>query len=334
MTASRTDPILVLGGTGKTGRRVVAAPAGARRRRAASARAPASRRSTGTTAPPGRPRCAAPARLHLLLPRPGRAGRGRRRSARFAELAVAGGMRRLVLLSGRGEEEAQRAEPRCRPAGADWTIVRCSWFAQNFSEGFLLEPVLAGELALPVGDVREPFVDADDIADVAVAALTEDGHAGELYELTGPRLLTFAEAVGEIAAPPAARSASCRSPIADYAARAGRRRRARGRRRAAARTCSPRCSTAATRASPTACSGRSAARRATSPTTRGARPRRAPGAWPPRSPSKKSPARPGWSWTEPGRRTDPKGILLGFPKGSGGDPGEASTTASGRGGVL
>ena len=77
--------------------------------------------------------------------------------------------------------------------------MRCGWFNQNFSESYLLDPVLGGEVALPAGDVREPFVDADDIADVAVAALTEDGHAGQLYELTGPRLLTFAEAVGEIA---------------------------------------------------------------------------------------------------------------------------------------
>jgi uncharacterized protein YbjT (DUF2867 family) len=77
--------------------------------------------------------------------------------------------------------------------------VRCSWFAQNFSEDYLREPVLAGEVALPAGDVPEPFVDADDIADVAVAALTENGHAGEIYELTGPRLLTFAEAIAEIA---------------------------------------------------------------------------------------------------------------------------------------
>jgi uncharacterized protein YbjT (DUF2867 family) len=78
--------------------------------------------------------------------------------------------------------------------------VRCSWFSQNFSENYLLEPLLAGEVILPAGDVPEPFVDADDIADIAVAALTEDGHAGRLYELTGPRLLTFAQAIGEISA--------------------------------------------------------------------------------------------------------------------------------------
>ena len=116
----------------------------------------------------------------------------------FAHEAVAAGVRRLVLLSGRGEEEAQRAERALAGAGADWTVVRASWFAQNFSEGHLLEPVLEGAVALPVGDVPEPFVDADDIADVAVAALTEDGHAGAVYEVTGPRALTFAEAVEEI----------------------------------------------------------------------------------------------------------------------------------------
>lgn len=117
----------------------------------------------------------------------------------FAQQAVAAGTRRLVLLSGRGEEEAQRSEQALRDSGADWTVVRCSWFNQNFSEGYFLDPVLAGDVALPVDGVPEPFVDAEDIADVAVAALTQEGHAGRVYELTGPRLLTFAEAVGEIA---------------------------------------------------------------------------------------------------------------------------------------
>ena len=120
----------------------------------------------------------------------------------FAELAARHGVRRLVLLSGRGEEEAQRAEQALREvggeAGVEWTIVRCAWFMQNFDENYLLEPILAGEVALPSGNVPEPFVDAGDIADVAVAALTDDGHAGHLYELTGPRLLTMEQAVGEI----------------------------------------------------------------------------------------------------------------------------------------
>ncbi|MEM5369765.1 NAD(P)H-binding protein [Paraburkholderia azotifigens] len=117
----------------------------------------------------------------------------------FTHLAAQSGVRRLVLLSGRGEAQAQRCENIVREAGVEWTLLRASWFAQNFSEAHFLEGVLAGELALPVGDIGEPFVDADDIADVAVAALTEDGHAGQLYELTGPRLLSFADAVAEIA---------------------------------------------------------------------------------------------------------------------------------------
>jgi uncharacterized protein YbjT (DUF2867 family) len=97
--------------------------------------------------------------------------------------ALAAGARRIVLLSGRGE----------------WTILRCSWFMQNFSEGFMHEQVLAGEVALPPGDAPVPFVDVDDIADAAVAAFTEPGHGGRVYDLSGPRALTFAQAVGEIA---------------------------------------------------------------------------------------------------------------------------------------
>ncbi|NGO49598.1 NmrA family transcriptional regulator [Allomesorhizobium camelthorni] len=116
----------------------------------------------------------------------------------FARLAVRNGVKRLVLLSGRGEEEAQRAEQAVQDSGADWTILRCSWFCQNFSESFLLDALNAGVVALPVSEVKEPFIDADDIADAAVASLTKDGHIGQLYEMTGPRLLTFAEAIGEI----------------------------------------------------------------------------------------------------------------------------------------
>ena len=117
----------------------------------------------------------------------------------FTEIALAAGVRRLVLLSGRGEAASQECEEIVRAACGAATVLRCSWFAQNFSENHFVEPLLAGELALPVGNVGEPFVDADDIADVAVAALTEEGHEGQTYELTGPRLWTFAQAAAEIA---------------------------------------------------------------------------------------------------------------------------------------
>jgi uncharacterized protein YbjT (DUF2867 family) len=113
--------------------------------------------------------------------------------AAFAEAAREAGARRLVLLSGRGEPEAQRCEQVLLGSGLEVTVVRASWFAQNFTEGYLADGVQAGVIALPVGDVPEPFIDADDIADVAVAALTTDDHVGEVYDVTGPRLLTFAQ---------------------------------------------------------------------------------------------------------------------------------------------
>ncbi|OQO95007.1 NmrA family transcriptional regulator [Saccharomonospora piscinae] len=112
----------------------------------------------------------------------------------FARRAVRHGVTRLVLLSGRGEQGAERAEHAVREAGAEWTIVRCAWFAQAFSEDFLRDGVLEGTVVLPAGAVAEPFVDADDIAEVVVAALLDDGHAGRVRELTGPRALSFAEA--------------------------------------------------------------------------------------------------------------------------------------------
>jgi uncharacterized protein YbjT (DUF2867 family) len=118
----------------------------------------------------------------------------------FGAAAVEAGADRIVLLSGRGEDEARVCEQALKDSGAEWTVLRASWFAQNFSEDYLLDAVLSGEVAVPAGDVPEPFADADDIADVAVAALTGDGHAGRTYEITGRRAVTFAEAVAEIAA--------------------------------------------------------------------------------------------------------------------------------------
>lgn len=111
----------------------------------------------------------------------------------LTKLSAHSGLERMVLLSGRGETHARQCEEIVRNCGLEFTLIRASWFAQNFSEGYLREPVLDGTVALPAGDVREPIIDVDDIADVAVAALTEDGHGGELYEVTGPRLLSFAE---------------------------------------------------------------------------------------------------------------------------------------------
>ena len=117
-----------------------------------------------------------------------------------SRLAAEAGVQRLVLLSGRGEDAAEVSEEAMKEAGVAWTVLRGSWFFQNFSEGLFAEPILAGELVLPSATVREPFVDTADVADMAVAALTEEGHAGKIYELTGPRLMTFSQAVAEFAA--------------------------------------------------------------------------------------------------------------------------------------
>jgi uncharacterized protein YbjT (DUF2867 family) len=116
----------------------------------------------------------------------------------LTRLAIQSGVQKMVLLSGKGEREAELCEQVVINSGINYTIVRASWFNQNFSESFLLEPILAGHVALPKPEARVPFVDTDDIADVAVAALLDENHNGQLYELTGPRLLTFPEVVQEI----------------------------------------------------------------------------------------------------------------------------------------
>lgn len=116
----------------------------------------------------------------------------------FVDRAERHGVERLVLLSGRGEDEAQACERIVQSSRLDSTIVRASWFHQNFSEGAFVDMVLAGQLTLPAVDTLEPFVDADDIAEVAVTALTEPGHAGEVYEVTGPRLMSFEDVAREL----------------------------------------------------------------------------------------------------------------------------------------
>jgi uncharacterized protein YbjT (DUF2867 family) len=199
MTTFRTSqfPVLVVGGTGKTGRRVVD------RLRARDIPVRIGSRSASpsfdwqnrdTWAPALECVSAAYVTYYPDLAVPGAADT----VGDFVRLAIAKGVRRLVLLSGRGEPEAQRAEAFLQASGADWTIVRASWFMQNFSESMLLDPIRSGALALPASTVREPFVDADDIADVVTTALTDDRHIGKLYEVTGPRAMTFAEATAEI----------------------------------------------------------------------------------------------------------------------------------------
>lgn len=109
------------------------------------------------------------------------------------------GIQKLVLLSGKGEKEAELCEQVVIHSGLDHTIIRASWFSQNFSESFFLDPILAGHVALPQANAKVPYIDTGDIADVAVAVLMNDRHNGQIYELTGPRTWTFPEVVAEIA---------------------------------------------------------------------------------------------------------------------------------------
>jgi uncharacterized protein YbjT (DUF2867 family) len=201
MTGSKHErPTLVIGGTGKTGRRVaqrLTARGMPIRIGSQQSDPPFDWEDQSTWAPVLDGVGAAYVTYFPDLAIPGAVAA----VGSVTELALEHGVRRLVLLSGRGEDEAQRAERVVQDSGADVTIVRCAWFMQNFSENYMLEPIQAGELVLPADDTKlEPFIDADDIADVAVAALTDDRHIGELYELTSPRLWTFSEAISEIAA--------------------------------------------------------------------------------------------------------------------------------------
>ena len=207
---------LVLGGTGKTGRRVVqrlTALDEPVRIGSRSGGLPFDWEDPATWAPALTGVKAAYVSYYPDLAAPGAA----EAIGSFAEMAVNSGTRRLVMLSGRGEDEAVACEKALAESGADWTVLRCSWFDQNFSEGYLLGPVLSGHVVLPVPAVGEPFVDADDIADVAAAVLIQAGHAGQAYELTGPRLLTFADAVAEIAAAAGRPIGYTAVPAADYA---------------------------------------------------------------------------------------------------------------------
>jgi uncharacterized protein YbjT (DUF2867 family) len=189
-------PTLVLGGTGKTGRRVVERleARGLPVRVGSRAGKPPFDWEDRATWAPVLDGVSSVYVTHYLDALPGAA----ETVGAFAEQAVASGATRLVLLSGRGEREAELVEQAVRDSGAELTILRSTWFSQNFSESYFRDFVLEGEVPLPAGDTPEPFVDADDIADVAIAALTDDRHIGQLYELTGPRLLSFADAVWEI----------------------------------------------------------------------------------------------------------------------------------------
>lgn len=188
----QSQSILVVGSTGKTGSRVAAKlemQGVTVRHGSRHSRIPFDWESPATWAPALRGISKAYVTYFPDLAFPGAV----EKLEAFSKVAAASGLEHIVLLSGRGEHHARQGEDVIRNSGIPFTLVRSAWFAQNFSEGYLREPILAGVLPMPGGNVTEPIIDIEDIADVVVAALTEDGHIGELYEVTGPRLMTFAE---------------------------------------------------------------------------------------------------------------------------------------------
>lgn len=198
MTTTKNETVLVTAGTGKVGRRVaehLAAKGFPVRIGSRSAELPFDWEDRSTWAP-----VLDGVRAAFVMYTPDIGDPRAAETIRaFSELAVAKGVARLVLLSARGEDQAAAAEAAVRDSGAEWTVLQAAWFNQNFDEGVFTDMVLGGGVAFPAGQVLEPFVDATDLAEVAALALTAAGHAGQNYELTGPRLLTFGDAVEAIA---------------------------------------------------------------------------------------------------------------------------------------
>jgi uncharacterized protein YbjT (DUF2867 family) len=198
-TPNNNERVLVLGATGKTGRRIVSAleDLNVPVRKGSRSASPSFDWDDAATWDA----CLAGVTRVYINYAPDLAMPGATDAiSELVERSRAAGVRHLVLLSGRGEEEAQACEAIVRRSGIDWTIVRASWFNQNFSEGAFADMVETGSITLPEVSTPEPWVDVDDIAEIVVTALTQPGHTGELYEVTGPRLLTFTEIAAELSA--------------------------------------------------------------------------------------------------------------------------------------
>lgn len=189
--------ILVLGGNGKTGRRIVERlkNLGHNVRVGSRSESPA----FDWDQPAGWPAVLNGMDKVYVTYQPDLAVPGAKEAIKaFTKVAKEQGIQKLVLLSGKGEVEAERCEQLIFNSGIDSTVIRASWFSQNFSESFFLEPIQHGFVALPHADTKVPYVDANDIAAVAVEVLVNDGHDGKIYELTGARMLTFREVISEI----------------------------------------------------------------------------------------------------------------------------------------
>jgi len=192
------ENILVIGGTGKTGRRVVnnLTQQGHNVRIGTRSQSPAfdwENPSTFSQTLKGMDRAYIVYYPDLAVPG------SKEAITALTEAALKEGLEKVVLLSGKGETEAEACEEIVANSGLNYTLVRASWFNQNFSEGAFLEFVLNGTVALPMPEAEIPFVDADDIADVVSKVLVDDSYNGQTITVTGPEKLRFRELVEKMA---------------------------------------------------------------------------------------------------------------------------------------
>ncbi len=194
----KTENIVVIGGTGKTGRRVVKnlKEAGYNVRAVGHSTTPAldwEKPETYDAVLEGMDRAYIVYYPDLAVPG------SKEAITTLTEKAKKAGLQKVVLLSGKGETEAEACEQIVANSGLDYTLVRASWFNQNFSEGAFIDFVLDGVVALPMPEARIPFVDANDIADVVSKVLVDDAYNGQTITVTGPEMRTFEEVVGIMA---------------------------------------------------------------------------------------------------------------------------------------
>jgi uncharacterized protein YbjT (DUF2867 family) len=201
-----TTPILILSGKGKTGRRVVEQLETRGVPYRLASRSSAQRfdwydESTWSPTVTG-------AETAYLAPPVGPTGLAQ--ACRFIKQAASEGLRRVVLLSGRGVGSPGRdfavydgqlaVEDAVKASGADWTIVQPAWFAQGFNEDFLRYHVLDGEIRVSAGDGGEAWIDTNDVGDMMTAVLLDEAHTGATYAISGPRYLTMTEVAAELSA--------------------------------------------------------------------------------------------------------------------------------------
>jgi len=120
--------------------------------------------------------------------------------APFLDFLKSKEINRVVYLSALGSEYMKTLTfhttltQKIKDDGFDFTILKPSFFAQNFKNYEGENITERGVVYVPAGDGKAAFVDVNDIAAVAATALTEDGHVGKTYEITGPEALSYQDA--------------------------------------------------------------------------------------------------------------------------------------------